>query len=422
MMQKRHAALGFIFVTLLLDVTGIGIVIPVVPKLITELIHGTMSDASRYGGWLMFSYSLMQFLFSPLMGNLSDRYGRRPVLLGSVFGLGVDYLVLASAPSIGWLFVGRLFAGIFGASFTTGGAYIADISPPEKRAQNFGIIGVAFGLGFIIGPVIGGVLGQLGSRVPFYAAAGLSLVNWLYGFFALPESLDAEHRRRFDWKGANPVGSLARLRNYPVVSGLVGSLIFIYIAAYALQSTWTYFTMQQFNWDSAMVGYSLGVVGFLFAIVQGVLIRLIIPKLGQKRSVYTGLTMYGIGFLLFAFAEKSWMMFAFLVPYSLGGIAGPALQGIISSQVPANEQGQLQGALTSLMSVTAIVGPPTMTNLFAFFTSARAPVYFPGAPFLAGAFLTLFSVIFAVRTLASPARQVGNFARVEFVRDETQPE
>ncbi len=419
MMQKRHAALGFIFVTLLLDVTGIGIVIPVVPKLIAELIHGTMSDASRYGGWLMFSYSLMQFVFSPVLGNLSDRYGRRPVLLGSVFGLGVDYLVLASAPSIGWLFVGRLFAGIFGASFTTGGAYIADISPPEKRAQNFGIIGVAFGLGFIIGPVIGGVLGQLGSRVPFYAAAGLSLVNWLYGFFALPESLDVERRRRFDWKGANPVGSLARLRNYPVVSGLVGSLIFIYIAAYALQSTWTYFTMQQFNWDSAMVGYSLGVVGFLFAIVQGVLIRLIIPKLGQKRSVYTGLTMYGVGLFLFAFAAKSWMMFAFLVPYSLGGIAGPALQGIISSQVPANEQGQLQGALTSLMSVTAIVGPPTMTNLFAFFTSARAPVYFPGAPFLAGAFLTLFSVIFAVRTLASPAHRVDTIPRVEFVRDET---
>lgn len=401
MSRKRKAALGFIFVTLLLDVTGIGIVIPVIPKLIAELIHGGMGDASRYGGWLMFAYSTMQFLFSPVMGNLSDRFGRRPVLLAAVFGLGVDYLVLASAPTIGWLFLGRLFSGIFGASFTTGGAYIADISPPEKRAQNFGIIGLAFGLGFIIGPVLGGLLGVYGSRVPFLAAAGLSLLNWLYGFFALPESLAQENRRKFDWTRANPAGSLLRLKAYPVVSGLVGSLICIYIAAYAIQSTWTYFTMQRFNWDSAMVGYSLGVVGFLYAVVQGGLIRVVIPRLGQKRSVYTGLALYCVGLVLFAFAARSWMMFAFLVPYCLGGITGPALQGIISSQVPANEQGQLQGALTSLISVTAIIGPPVMTNLFAFFTSTRAPIYFPGAPFLAGAVLTLMSVLFAARTLGS---------------------
>ncbi len=407
MFGKRQAALGFIFVTLLIDVTGFGIIIPIIPKLISELIHGTMSDASRYGGWLMFTYSVVQFFCSPVMGNLSDRFGRRPVLLAAVFGLGVDYLFLAFSPTIWWLFLGRMFAGIFGASFTTGGAYIADISTPEKRGQNFGIIGVAFGVGFIIGPVIGGVLGQFGSRVPFYAAAGLSLLNWLYGFFVLPESLKKENRRKFEWKRANPVGSLLQLKKYPVVAGLIESLVFIYIAAYAVQSTWTFFTMQQFNWDSAMVGYSLGIVGFITAIVQGGLIRIIIPKLGQKRSVYVGLSMYGIGFLLFAFATQSWMMFAFLVPYCLGGIAGPALQGIISTQVPVNEQGELQGALTSLMSASAIVGPPVMTNLFAFFTSNNAPVYFPGMPFLAAAVLTLLSVIFAMRTLASYIHTTG---------------
>ncbi|MBA3647231.1 MAG: TCR/Tet family MFS transporter [Chitinophagales bacterium] len=399
MTAKRQAALSFIFITLLIDVTGFGIIIPVLPKLITEMIHGTLSDASRYGGWLMFSFSIMQFLFSPVLGNLSDQYGRRPVLLLSLFGLGIDYLILAFAPTIGWLFLGRILSGISGASFTTASAYIADISPPEKRAQNFGMIGVAFGLGFIIGPVVGGLLGQYGSRIPFFAAAGLALLNWLYGYFILPESLSKDHRRIFNWKRSNPIGSLFQLKKYPVVAGLVESLLCIYIAAFAVQSTWTYFTMQQFQWTTAMVGYSLGVVGFMYALVQGGLIRIVIPRLGQKRSVYVGLAMYGIGFLLFAFASKSWMMFVFLVPYCLGGIAGPALQGIMSSQVPPNEQGELQGGLTSVLSLTSIVGPLLMTNLFAWFTSGNAPVYFPGAPFLAGSILTLFSLLFAIRTL-----------------------
>ncbi len=400
MPPRRQAALGFIFVTLLLDTTGIGIIIPVVPKLIVELIHGDLSDASRYGGWLMFSYSVMQFLFSPVMGNLSDRFGRRPVLLLSLFGLGVDFLVLGLSPTITWLFGARIFSGIFGASFTTGSAYIADISPPEKRAQNFGMVGVAFGLGFIMGPVIGGILGQYGSRIPFFAAAALSLVNCLYGLFVLPESLAKEHRRPFEWKRANPAGSLGRLRRYPVVAGLVESLFFIYIAGYSVQSTWTYFTMERFSWNSAMVGYSLGVVGFMTALVQGGLIRAVIPALGHKRSAYLGLALYAVGLFLFAFAGQSWMMFAFLVPYCLGGIAGPALQGIISTQVPPSEQGELQGALTSLMSVTAIISPPIMTNLFSYFTGETAPFYFPGSPFFAGGILAVLSIAFAVRSLA----------------------
>jgi len=401
MKYKRQAALGFIFVTLLIDVTGFGIIIPVMPKLITELQGGGMSEASRIGGLLMFAFSFMQFFCAPILGNLSDQFGRRPVLLAALFGFTIDYLILAFAPNIVWLFVGRILAGITGASFTTASAYIADISPPEKRAQNFGMIGVAFGVGFIIGPVIGGVLGHFGSRWPFFASAAITFLNFLYGYFILPESLKKENRRNFEWKRASPWGSLLQLRKFPVIGGLVFSFFFIYIAAFAVQGTWTFFTMEQFKWDEMMVGYSLGVVGLLVAIVQGGLIRVIIPKIGQKKSVYLGLAFYSLGLLLFAFATQSWMMFVFLIPYCLGGIAGPAIQGIISSEVPANQQGELQGGLTSLISVTSIIGPPLMTNIFAGFTSKDAIIYFPGAPFLLGAILMVVSLILAMRTLKS---------------------
>jgi MFS transporter, DHA1 family, tetracycline resistance protein len=399
MKTNRKAALGFIFITLLLDVIGFGIIIPVFPKLISELINGDLSQASLYGGWLMFAYSVTQFFFSPVLGNLSDRYGRRPVLLISLFGFGLDYLFLALAPTIGWLFLGRVIAGITGASITTASAYIADISTPENRAQNFGLVGAAFGLGFIIGPVIGGVLGQFGPRVPFYAAAVLTLLNWLYGYFILPESLDQQHRRPFDLRRANPAGSLLQLKRYPMISGLVGCLIFINIAAHATQSTWSYYTMEKFKWNEAWVGYSLGFIGLLVVLVQGGLIRFINPKLGSRNAIYLGLCLYMVGFLLFAYAREGWLMFVFLVPYCLGGIAGPALQGIISGGVPPNEQGELQGGLTSLVSATSIVGPPLMTQLFAYFTSSAAPVYFPGAPFLMGAVLTLISLLLAIRFL-----------------------
>ncbi|TGE28357.1 TCR/Tet family MFS transporter [Hymenobacter metallicola] len=399
MSDKRQAALGFIFITLLLDVIGFGIIIPVIPKLISNLTGGTISDASRYGGWLMFAFASMQFLFSPVLGNLSDQYGRRPVLLFALLGFGLDYLFVAFAPTITWLFVGRIIAGITGASFTTASAYIADISIPEKRAQNFGMIGAAFGLGFIIGPVIGGVLGQFGPRVPFLVAAALTMINWLYGFFILPESLDEAHRRKFDWRRANPVGSLRQLQKYPVILGMVGSLVLVYIAAHSTQSTWSYYTMYKFKWNEAWVGYSLGAIGTLTALVQGLLIRRLNPWLGAKRSVFLGLAFYALGFSLFAFAPVGWMMFVFLIPYCLGGIAGPALQGIMSGQVPANEQGELQGALTSLVSLTSIIGPPLMTNLFSFFTGPKAPVHFPGAAFLTGAVLTVISMLLAMKSL-----------------------
>jgi len=399
MKQSRQAAVGFIFITLLIDVTGLGIIIPVMPKLIQELTGGTNSNAAEYGGWLIAAYAVMQFLFAPIIGALSDKFGRRPVLLASLLGFGIDYMFLAFAPSIGWLFVGRLIAGIMGASFTTAGAYMADISTPEKRAQNFGMIGAAFGLGFIIGPVIGGLLGGLGPRVPFIIAAILSLINCLYGFFILPESLKPENRRAFEWARANPVGTLKSLFRYKVIAGLFVSLAFVYISAHAVQSNWAYFTIEKFNWSESMIGISLGVVGLVFAIVQGGLIRVIIPKLGQERSVYAGLGLYALGLVLYGFATQGWMVYAITVVYCLGGIAGPALQGIMSGIVPANEQGELQGGFTSLMSITSIFGPLVMNSLFAFYTGPSAPVYFPGAAMLLGAILTLISTFLARRTL-----------------------
>jgi MFS transporter, DHA1 family, tetracycline resistance protein len=408
MVTSSKAAMGFIFVTLLIDVTGLGLIIPVFPKLIEQLIHGGISEASRWGGLLTFAYAFMQFLFAPVLGNLSDKYGRRPILLFSLLGFGVDYLFLAIAPSIGWLFVGRVIAGITGASFTTATAYIADISTQENRAQNFGMIGAAFGLGFIIGPVLGGVLGEYGARLPFVVAAGLALLNALYGYFVLPESLSKENRRAFSWKRANPLGSLMQLKKYPSLGGLIGSLILVYIAAHAVQSTWTFINIAKFKWSEAMIGYSLGMVGLLVAIVQGGLIRYINPKLGNEKSAYIGLALYGLGLLLFAFASKTWMMFVFLVPYCLGGIAGPALQSIISGEVPANEQGELQGALTSLMSVTSIIGPLIMTNLFSYFTGSNAPVQFPGAPFLLGSVLMIGSTVIAYYTLHSRKPVIKN--------------
>ena len=406
MMRNRKAAISFILVTLLIDVIGFGVIIPVFPKLISQLIKGDLSAASRWGGLLTFAYAVMQFLCAPILGNLSDKYGRRPVLLFSLLGFGIDYIFLAYAPTIWWLFIGRIIAGITGASFTTASAYIADISTDKNRAQNFGMIGAAFGIGFIIGPVLGGILAQYGTQIPFLVAAGLALLNTLYGYFVLPESLDKEHRRKFEWKRANPIGSLRQLKKYPSIGGLIGSLVLVYVAAHAVQSTWTFINIEKFKWSEKLMGYSLGVVGLLVAIVQGGLIRYINPKLGNEKSVYIGLALYALGLLLFAFASETWMMFVFLIPYCLGGICGPALQSIISGAVPRNEQGELQGALTSLISVTSIIGPLMMTFLFSFFTKANAPVHFAGAPFLLGAVLMLGSALIAYYTLKG--RRVEN--------------
>lgn len=354
---------------MLIDITGWGIIIPVIPKLIEELIHGDISEAAKVGGWLTFAYAITQFIFAPLVGNLSDKYGRRPIILISLFTFTLDYILLALAPTIAWLFIGRIIAGISGASITTASAYIADVSTPENRAKNFGMIGAAFGLGFIIGPVIGGLLGQYGSRIPFYAAAILCFFNFLYGYFILPKSLSNENRRELNLKRANPIGAFMNLKKYPKLIGLVIAMFILYVASHAVQSNWTYFTMYQFSWDEKMVGISLGVIGLFVGIVQGVLIRWINPKLGNEKSIYIGFFLYAIGMFLFASATQGWMMFVFLIPYCLGGIAGPALQSVISAQVPANEQGEIQGILSSLMSASSIIGPPMMTFCILLFHS-----------------------------------------------------
>ncbi|HQW43870.1 MAG: TCR/Tet family MFS transporter [Chitinophagaceae bacterium] len=395
MASPRKAAVGFIFITLLIDVMGWGLIIPVMPKLISSLKGIEVNEASSYGALLLSAYAITQFIFAPVIGNLSDKYGRRPVLLSSLLGFGIDYIFLALAPTYGWLFVGRIIAGITGASFTTAAAYIADVSTAETRAKNFGMIGAAFGLGFVIGPAVGGLLAGLGVRAPFYAAAALCLLNGLYGYFVLPESLSKENRRPFEWKRANPLGSLQFLKRTPGIGSLAISYFLIYLAAQAVQGNWSFFTIYRFNWSEGMVGISLAVVGLLVGAVQGGLTRVINPKLGNAKSIYLGLLLYSAGLLLFAFATQGWMMFAFLIPYCLGGIAGPSLQATLAQHVSPAQQGELQGALTSLMSLTTIIGPLMMNNLFTYFTGDKAPFHFPGISFLLASLFMLLSLLIA---------------------------
>lgn len=398
-MKNKKAAILFIFITVLIDVIGIGIVIPIIPSLIKELTGGTIAQASQYALGLVLLYSVMQFLFSPVIGSLSDQYGRRKILLITLLGFAVDSLFQALAPTIGWLFLGRTISGILGASFTTANAYVADISSPKEKSQNFGMIGAAFGLGFIIGPTIGGVLGSYGTRIPFYASAILSFLNWLYGYFVLPESLKPEDRTTFNWRKANPFSAILGLKAYPFIISLVAALFLVYIAGQAPQATWSFYTIQKFQWSELEVGLSLGFVGLMIAMVQGGLIRIILPKIGQENALFTGLFVNILGLAAFAFASKGWMMYAIMVPFALSGLANPAFQGIISNEVSAKEQGKLQGALTSVISLAALLGQPLMLGLFGYFSSKNAPVYFPGAPYLAGAVCCCFSFIFTCRIL-----------------------
>ncbi len=399
MLKSQRASIGFIFVTVLVDVIGLGIIIPVIPSLIEQLTGEGISVASQYGGWLIFSFAVMQFMFSPVLGELSDQYGRRPVLLIALLGLGIDYAFHAFAPTIGWLFLGRVLAGITGASFTVANAYIADVSTPEKRGQNFGIIGAAFGLGFIIGPVIGGFFSKWGVQTPFLVASGLTLLNFCYGFIVLPESLPKDKRRRFNWKRANPIGALSHLKQYPLVIGLIFAMFLSYISGHAMQSTWTYYTMFKFDWDEQMNGYSLGLAGLLVGLTQAVLMKYILKWLGDKKTVVISFTLWATGFFLFGIATEGWMMFAFLFPYCLGSVGTPAIQGIITNQVPDNEQGELQGAVTSMIGLTSIIGPLLMTNAFYFFTKEDALFSLPGAPFYLAAIFTGSGVLLAARAM-----------------------
>jgi MFS transporter, DHA1 family, tetracycline resistance protein len=407
-MTSRKPALGFIFVTLFLDILGIGLIIPILPKLIEEFCGGDVSQAARVFGWLAALYSLMQFVCAPVLGALSDRFGRRKVILGSLFGSWVDYLLLAFAPSLPWFFLGRIVTGISSANITAATAYIADISPPEKRAANFGLVGAAFGLGFIAGPALGGLLGNVGLRLPFLVAAGLTLLNWLYGLFVLPESLPLEHRRPFTWTRANPVGSVLALKRFPVVLGLTGTYFLVNLAHQAVPSTWVLYTGYRYGWTAGQVGLSLAIVGLMAALVQGVFARRLLPALGERRAIVIGLSISSVVMTGYGLATNGWMIYAILAIGAFGGISMPAIQGLISRGVPPNEQGSVQGALSSLASVTGILGPPLATGLFGYFVSPRAPIVLPGIAFFVGSGVVFCALLLAVRSFRKAERSDSN--------------
>lgn len=403
-MQKRNAAMPFIIITVMLDMLGIGMIIPVLPKLVTTLYGGDISTGASLFGWFVASYALMQFIFSPVLGNLSDAYGRRPIILSSLLGAGLDYLMMAFAPTWKWLFIGRIISGITGANISAANAYIADISAPEDRAKNFGMIGACFGVGFILGPALGGLLGGYGLRVPFMAAAALNLLNALYGFFVLPESHAKENRRPFNWKRANPLASLQGLAHYPVVLGLTAVIALERIAHDSLPSTWVLYTTYRFNWTELDNGLSLALVGIMFAIVSAGLTGKMVKKLGERKAIILGLVMGSLSFLVYGLATKGWMMYAMIVLGSIGGIGGAAIQSLITKMVSASEQGAVQGIISSIQAVAAIIGPLMATNLFGYFTSPAAPVHLPGAAFIASSILVAISAMLAIRSArANPA-------------------
>ena len=406
--MKRQASLVVIFVTIVIDVIGIGLVFPIVPKLVEEIMGGETASAALVYGWLIATYSLMQFLFSPILGALSDRFGRRPIILISLIGLALDYLLLTFADTIWWLVAARIVGGILSASISTASAYIADISPPEKRTQNFALIGVAFGIGFIAGPFFGGLLGEYWSRLPFVAGIALSLGAAVFAYFFLPESLKAENRKAFRLKDANPVGAFAIITRYPTVMALIASFVFANLAERMLESIWVLYAGYRFAWGPADVGMSLAAVGVLFVISQGWLVRIVIPRFGEWRVITWGLAFGAVAFVLYAFAWQGWMMYAIAVLHVLGwSTAGPAIQGLATRAVPANEQGLLQGVITSVVTATGIVGAPVAASAFGYFIGPSAPFVFPGVSFIIGAlfFLLALAITLHVRRRLPPAEE-----------------
>lgn len=395
---KYPAAIIFILITMFIDILGIGIIIPVLPELVKEFAGGSTSLASWYVGLIAASYSLMQFLFAPILGALSDQYGRRPVILVSMFGLGIDFLLQGFAPNITWLFLGRLFAGILGANISTANAYIADVSSPENRARNFGLSGAMFGIGFIFGPALGGLLGSVHLRMPFFVAAGLALLNGLYGYFVLPESLPVDQRSKFTFSKANPFQTIKRLKAYPTVAGLAIALTFASLAFRGLENVWVLSTSYRYGWDEFDNGITLGLVGLMAVIVQGFLVRPMIAGLGEQRTLKLGLLVSALTFLAYGLATEGWMILVIIVLGAFGGVTGPAIQCIVAEHVGSSDQGKVQGALTSIVSLTNIVAPILFTaGLFSYFTSEQAVIQIPGAPFYLGAILLFIALIIVYR-------------------------
>jgi len=397
--KSTRKALAFILITVFLDAVGIGVIIPVIPALLQELVGGNLSNVALYGGWLMFLFAALQFVTAPILGNLSDQFGRRPVLLASLAAYGVDLVIMGAAPTIGWLFIGRALSGVFGATYAVAQAYIADSAPVEQRAKGFGWLGAAYGAGFVIGPAIGGILGNNDPRLPFFVAAALAGVNVLYGFFVLPESLAAANRRKFSLRRAHAVGALRRMLGYPVVGGLLIALILYNIATDANPATWTFVTIEKFDWTPFDVGLSMTFVGVCIAVFQGGAIGPLVKKIGEHRTIILMMALTSVTYCGFAFAWTGWVMYAWMVPHALSGIVSPAINGVLSQRIPANEQGELQGALSALRSITHSIAPLALTWLFSYFSGPTAPLYFPGAPFLAAALLTAAALAVLYRLL-----------------------
>ncbi|MBO6754845.1 MAG: TCR/Tet family MFS transporter [Roseibium sp.] len=396
-------ALIFIFATVAINMMGIGLIMPVLPSLLTELTGAPVNQAAIWGGALSLVYAAMQFLFGPALGNLSDRFGRRPVLLISMAALAVDYLIMALAGSLAVLFIGRILSGIAGATIATASAFIADISTKEDRTKNFGLIGAAFGIGFIVGPAIGGLLGEFGPRAPFYAAAALSALNFALGYFALPETLSETNRRAFDWRRANPLGALRQMANFPAVRTLLIALFLFEVAQNVYPAIWSYYTWEAVGWGPRDIGLSLAVVGFGFAFVQGYLIRVVEPKLGPGRTLIFGLVADAVAFAALAVATAGWMIYAFMPFAALGAMAKPAFTGLMANHIPDDAQGELQGVIYSITGIAMMISPVIMTQIFGIFAAADAPVYLPGAPFALSGLLIVATIFLCMKALRGKA-------------------
>src|SRR3984957_17837406 len=393
----RGGAVAFIFITLLLDMFALGLIMPILPKLVESFVANDTASAARIFGLLGTAWAVMQFFFSPILGGLSDRFGRRPVVLLSNFGLALDYVLMALAPSLLWLFVGRVISGITSASVSTAFAYIADITPPEQRAAVFGKVGVAFGAGFILGPAVGGLLGGMDPRLPFWVAAGLSFANTLYGFLILPESLAPERRARFRWRSANPLGALGLLRSDPVLTGLSVVNFVAQLAHVVLPSTFVLYATYRYGWDARTVGLTLAMIGICAMVVQGAAIGPIVKRFGERRALLLGLGCGAAGFLIFGAAPTGALFWLGTPVMALWGVSGAAIHALMTQQVARDQQGQLQGATPSLQSVSQLLGPFLFNLTFAYFIGAQAPLKLPGAPFLLASALLVLALVIAMR-------------------------
>ena len=401
----RGAAVAFIFVTILLDMLALGLIMPILPKLVESFVDNNTAQAARIFGVFGTAWALMQFVFSPILGSLSDRFGRRPVVLLSNFGLGLDYVLMALAPSLIWLFVGRVISGITSASISTAFAYIADITPAERRAAVFGKVGAAFGAGFIIGPAVGGLLGDVDPRLPFWVAAGLSFANTMYGLLILPESLPRDRRAPFRWKSANPIGALHLLRSDRVLTGLSVSNFFAQLAHAVLPSIFVLYATYRYGWDSKTVGGTLAMVGVCTMLVQGAGIGPIVRVFGERRSLLLGLVCGAAGFFIFAIAPTGPLSWLGIPVMSLWGVSGAAIQALMTKRVAPDQQGQLQGANSSVQSIAQLLGPFLFTLTFAYFIGAHTPLHLPGAPFYLASALVLMALVIAAGTLSSAKLQ-----------------